>query len=83
MKKKGYMFCHALQWGVHKTQITGETIMKKIALLIGAAALILTLTGCTSLRTPSTGANNNKVWYNTIFGVSIESAVYGDGILVK
>ena len=57
--------------------------MKKIAFLIAATALILTLTGCTSLRTPSTGENNNKVWYNTIFGVSIESAVYGDGILVK
>ena len=56
--------------------------MKKLALL-AAAAIALTLTSCCSLRTPSKGDNNNKVWYNTFFGISIESAVYGDGILVK
>ncbi len=56
--------------------------MKK-ALLI-AAALIAAglLSSCGSLRTPA-GANNGKVWYDTFFGISIESAVYGDGIIVK
>ncbi len=55
--------------------------MKKLVLL-AAAAIALTLTSCTSLRTPS-GANNGKIWYNTLFGISIESAVYGDGIIVN
>ena len=56
--------------------------MKKLAMLTALAALVLTLTGCTSMRTPS-GANNGKIWYNTLFGISIESAVYGDGIIVN
>ncbi|MBQ9447278.1 MAG: hypothetical protein IJU61_11810 [Victivallales bacterium] len=56
--------------------------MKKLALLTAITALVLTLTGCGSMRTPS-GANNGKIWYNTLFGVSIESAVYGDGIIVN
>ena len=55
--------------------------MKK-ALLIAAAVAVLALTSCTSLRTPS-GPRNGKVWYNTLFGISIESAVYGDGIIVQ
>ena len=56
--------------------------MKKALMIAGAVIALAAMTGCGSLRTP-TGANNNKVWYNTFFGVSIESAVYGDGIIVN
>lgn len=56
--------------------------MKKFFLAVAALATLVAVTSCGSLRTPS-GANNNKVWYHTFFGVSIESAVYGDGVLVK
>ena len=58
-----------------------SNIMKK-ALLIAAAVATLALASCTSLRTPA-GARNGKVWYNTLFGISIESAVCGDGIVVQ
>jgi len=56
--------------------------MKSFLTLIAAVALAVTLTGCGSLRTPSGGANANKVYYSTFFGISVESAVYGDGIIV-
>lgn len=56
--------------------------MKSILMLIAATALVLTLTGCGSLRTPGMGPNANKVYYNTLFGISIESAAYGDGVIV-
>ena len=57
--------------------------MKKFfAIAAIAATLIVTMASCGSLRTPK-GDNNGKVWYNTFFGVSIESAVYGDGIIVN
>ena len=56
--------------------------MKKALALAALALVALVLTGCGSLRTPA-GPNNNKVWYQTFFGVSIESAVNGDGIIVK
>ncbi|MGI5868760.1 MAG: hypothetical protein ACOX9C_04865 [Kiritimatiellia bacterium] len=56
--------------------------MKKFLALIAATAFVTLLTGCGSLRTPSTGANANKVYYSTFFGISIESAVYGDGLIV-
>lgn len=56
--------------------------MKKALMIAGAVIVLAAMTGCGSLRTPK-GANNNKVWYNTFFGVSIESAVYGDGIIVN
>ncbi|MBR0459980.1 MAG: hypothetical protein IJJ26_12140 [Victivallales bacterium] len=56
--------------------------MKKAILLAAALITAGLLTGCGSLRTPA-GENNGKVWYDTFFGISIESAVYGDGILVK
>ena len=56
--------------------------MKKLVMLAALAAVLTVMTGCGSLRTPA-GANNNKIWYNTFFGVSIESAVYGDGIIVN
>ena len=56
--------------------------MKKIFMVAAAAALLAVMTGCGSIRTPA-GANNNKIWYNTFFGISIESAVNGDGIIVN
>ncbi len=56
--------------------------MKKAIVLAALAIAALALTGCGSMRTHA-GPNNNKVWYNTFFGISIESAVYGDGIIVK
>jgi len=54
--------------------------MKKL-MLIAAAALVLSLTGCMSLRTPA-GKRHGEVYYDTFFGISIESAVYGDGLVV-
>ncbi len=56
--------------------------MKKFLLVAAAAATLVAMTGCGSLRTPS-GERNEKVWYHTFFGISIESAVYGDGIIVN
>jgi len=56
--------------------------MKKVLFVAVAAVLLAALTGCGSLRTPA-GANKDKVWYQTFFGISIESAVYGDGIIVN
>ena len=56
--------------------------MKKVLMVGALAAVALVLSGCGSLRNPS-GANHNKVYYNTFFGVSIESAVYGDGLIVN
>ncbi|NLB69877.1 MAG: hypothetical protein GX804_09410 [Lentisphaerae bacterium] len=56
--------------------------MKHFLKLIAAVVLIATLSGCGSLRTPSSGPNADKVYYGTFFGISIESAVYGDGIIV-
>ena len=56
--------------------------MKKLVLIAAVAAMLVALTGCGSLRTPA-GKNNNKIWYQTFFGISIESAVYGDGIIVN
>ena len=56
--------------------------MKKLVLIAAVAAMLVSLTGCGSLRTPA-GKNNNKVWYYTFFGISIESAIYGDDIIVN
>ena len=56
--------------------------MKKFFLIAATAAVLATMTGCGSMRTPK-GDRNNKVWYNTFFGISIESLVYGDGIIVE
>ena len=57
--------------------------MKKFFLTLAAVATLVAVTGCNSLRTPSTGEHANKVYYWTFFGISIESAVYGDNLLVK
>ena len=57
--------------------------MKKLMLAAFAALAVLAITGCGSLRTPRNGENSNWVYYNTFFGLSLESAVYGDGLVVK
>lgn len=56
--------------------------MKKLLILAAAALVAASITGCGSLRTP-TGPRKGNVWYNTFFGLSIESAVYGDGFIVN
>ena len=56
--------------------------MKKFAVILAALMLAAIFTGCGSARTPTSGARTNYVWYNTFFGISIESAVYGDGLIV-
>ena len=57
--------------------------MKKALLLAVAALAAVVVTGCGSARTPISGARANNVFYNTFFGVSLESAVYGDGLIVN
>ena len=57
--------------------------MKKLMLAAVAALMVCAVTGCGSARTPKTGDRSKYVWYNTFFGISIESAVYGDGIIVS
>lgn len=57
--------------------------MKKIAMLVALVATAVAMSGCSSLRTPATGERAGKVYYNTFMGLSIESAVYGDGFLVN
>ena len=54
--------------------------MKKLMLVAALCAVAGIMTGCGSLRTPD-GARKDKVWYNTFFGLSVESAVWGDGII--
>lgn len=56
--------------------------MKKILMLAAVAVVFGTLTGCGSLRTPK-GENNQKVYYQTFYGISLESLVYGDGLIVN
>ncbi len=58
--------------------------MKKL-LIVAAAALVLAsvATGCMSSRTPKSGPRSGNVYYNTFFGISLESAVYGDGLVVS
>ena len=57
--------------------------MKKFFLALAALATLVAVTSCGSLRTPPSGANANKVYYYTFFGISVESAVYGDGLVVN
>ncbi len=55
--------------------------MKKVVLVLAAIAIATVVTGCGFLRTPKSGPCADKVYYRTFYGISIESAVYGDGIL--
>ena len=57
--------------------------MKKLLILAVAALAIGALTGCGSARTPLSGPRSKNTYYNTFFGISIESAVYGDGLIVN
>ena len=57
--------------------------MKKLLILAVAALAIGALTGCGSARTPLSGPRSKNTYYNTFFGVSIERAVYGDGLIVN
>jgi len=56
--------------------------MKKLLIVAAVAAMALVLTGCGSARTPTSGPRSKNVWYNTFFGISIESLVYNDGLVV-
>ena len=56
--------------------------MKKFIIIAAVACVALALTGCGSLRTPTSGSRKNNVFYNTFFGISVESLVYGDGLVV-
>ena len=57
--------------------------MKKHLFAAVAALMVCAITGCGSLRTPKSGANSEYTYYQTFFGVSLESAVYGDGLVVS
>ena len=57
--------------------------MKKLLILGLAAVVAVVVSGCGSLRTPTSGPRSKNVYYSTFFGLSIESAVYGDGIVVS
>ena len=57
--------------------------MKMFLMVLTLAVVALALSGCGSARTPLKGPRAQDVWYNTFFGVSIESAVYGDGLVVN
>lgn len=48
-----------------------------VALMLGA------LTGCGSMRTPTAGPRSKNVYYQTFFGLTIEGAVYGDGLIIN
>lgn len=55
--------------------------MKQFLALAAGIALVATLSGCGSLRTPATGPRADKAYYATFFGISVESALWGDGII--
>jgi hypothetical protein len=57
--------------------------MKKLLFAAVAALMLCAVTGCGSMRTPKSGANSKSTYYRTFFGISIESAVYGDGLIVS
>ena len=57
--------------------------MKKFALIAAAVVVAVAFTGCGSMRTPASGARSKNVYYNTFFGVTIEGAVYGDGLIIS
>ena len=66
----------------YNSPIIQEQNMKKFFLAVAAIATIIAATSCGSLRTPS-GENNGKIWYQTFFGLSLDSAVAGDGFVVN
>lgn len=57
--------------------------MNKLLILAVAVAIAVVSTGCCSLRTPESGPRADKVYYNTFMGISLESAIYGDGLIVN
>ena len=57
--------------------------MKKLLVLAVAAIAVASLTGCGSARTPLSGPRAQNTCYNTFFGISIESLVYNDGLIVN
>ena len=57
--------------------------MKKFAVILAALLVAVAFTGCGSMRTPDKGARSKNVYYNTFFGITIEGAVYGDGLIVN
>ena len=57
--------------------------MKKLLLLTAAACIAMVVTGCGSYRTNTSGPRSKNVYYKTVFGISLESAVYGDGLVVS
>ena len=57
--------------------------MKKFALVLAAVMVAVIFTGCGSARTPTSGARAKNVYYNTFFGITIEGAVYGDGLIIS
>jgi hypothetical protein len=67
---------------VKQTKKERGFIMKKLLVLAALAAVAFVMTGCGSLRTP-VGQNNKKIYYNTFFGLSLDSAVEGDGFKVQ
>ena len=57
--------------------------MKKLIIAVAVACVALALTGCGSARTPTSGPRSKNVYYNTFFGITIEGAVYGDGLIIS
>ena len=57
--------------------------MKKLLILAVAVVAAAAFSGCGSMRTPTSGPRSKNVWYSTFFGISLESAVYGDGLVVS
>lgn len=57
--------------------------MKKGIVILAAAAAAVVFTGCGSMRTPTSGSRAGNVYYNTFFGITIEGAVYGDGLVIN
>ena len=74
-EKNNVAFIRRILYNAAEHSLKKETIMKKIALL---TLLAIAVTACGSYRTK----NNGKTYYNTFFGISIESAVWGDGLII-
>ena len=57
--------------------------MKKFALIAAAVVVAVAFTGCGSMRTPTSGPRSKNVYYKTFFGITLEGAVYGDGLIIS